>query len=339
MSASVVVEGYGAKIQQHRIVGGGGTTLNVLETGKRDGPTVLFIHGFSQNALAWSKQLNSELARDFRLVAMDIRGHGNSDKPPKDAYTDSKLWADDVQAVIESLELNRPVLSGWSYGGLIMCDYLSVYGENAIGGLNFVSAITRVGESVFPYLGQEFLAQVPGFFSNDVQESSAALQRFLHLCVHDEPSAEDFYFFLGYNAIVPPYVREASSAAASTTTRSCRDSPSRSLSLMVRKTQSCFRPWHSTPRAWFGAPSYLPTRTSGTPPSGRRQDVSTGSLKSSSETSAASHSLDRHETLVRGAGPVAGPAHAFQGKHRPVRPRPARSMRGSPMPSHLPTEV
>lgn len=129
MSASVVVEGYGAKIQQHRIVGGGGTTLNVLETGKRDGPTVLFIHGFSQNALAWSKQLNSELARDFRLVAMDIRGHGNSDKPPKDAYTDSKLWADDVQAVIESLELNRPVLSGWSYGGLIMCDYLSVYGE------------------------------------------------------------------------------------------------------------------------------------------------------------------------------------------------------------------
>ena len=208
MSASVVVGGNGAKIQQHRVVGGGGTILNVLETGRRDGPTVLFIHGFSQNALAWSKQLNSELANDFRLVAMDIRGHGNSDKPPKDAYTDSKLWADDVRAVIESLELNRPVLSGWSYGGLIMCDYLSVYGENAIGGLNFVGAITRVGESVFPYLGQEFLAQVPGFFSNDVQESSAALQRFLHLCVHDEPSAEDFYFFLGYNAIVPPYVRE-----------------------------------------------------------------------------------------------------------------------------------
>lgn len=208
MSASDVVTGYGAKIQQHRIVGGGGITLNVIETGKRDGPSVLFIHGFSQNALAWSKQFNSELARDFRLVAMDIRGHGNSDKPSKEAYTDSKLWAEDVRAVIEALELDQPVLSGWSYGGLIMCDYLSVYGERAVGGLNFVSAITRVGEPVLPYLGQEFLAQVPGFFSNDVQESSAALQRFMRLCVYEEPSAEDFYFFLGYNTVVPPYVRE-----------------------------------------------------------------------------------------------------------------------------------
>jgi pimeloyl-ACP methyl ester carboxylesterase len=208
MSTSVVVERYGAQIHKHQVVGGGGATLNVLEAGRRDGPTVLFIHGFSQNALAWSKQLDSELARDHRLVAMDLRGHGNSDKPPKEAYTDSKLWADDVQAVIEALGLDRPVLSGWSYGGLIMCDYVAAYGETAIGGLHFVNAITRVGEPVLPFLGPDFLAQVPGFFSNDVQESSAALRRFMRLCVYEEPSAQDFYLFLGYNTIVPPYVRE-----------------------------------------------------------------------------------------------------------------------------------
>jgi non-heme chloroperoxidase len=53
----------------------------------------------------------------------------------------------------------------------------------------------------------DFLAMAPGFFSENVEESIAALQKFMRLCVHAEPTAEDFYFFLGYNVIVPPYVR------------------------------------------------------------------------------------------------------------------------------------
>ena len=55
---------------------------------------------------------------------MDIRGHGLSDKP-RDVYGDSKLWADDVHAVITTLGLHTPVLSGWSYGGVITSDYVT----------------------------------------------------------------------------------------------------------------------------------------------------------------------------------------------------------------------
>jgi non-heme chloroperoxidase len=62
--------------------------------------------------------MNSDLADDYRLVAMDIRGHGFSDKP-RDGYTDSRLWADDVNAVIQALSLDGSILCGWSYGPLL----------------------------------------------------------------------------------------------------------------------------------------------------------------------------------------------------------------------------
>ena len=195
-------------MQVHTVTGGGGIRLHVEETGPRDGRPILFIHGFSQCRLAWTKQLHSDLADDFRLVAMDIRGHGLSDKP-RDAYGDSQLWAEDVQAVIDALGLDHPILSGWSYG-VILCDYLRCYGEERIGGINFVSAATKFGsEAALAVLGAEFLSLVPGFFATDAEESVRSLEHFLHhLVMHEEPSPADLYFFLGYNVIVPPYVRQ-----------------------------------------------------------------------------------------------------------------------------------
>jgi non-heme chloroperoxidase len=196
-------------MKTHSVTGGAGLNLHVEETGNRDGKSVLFIHGFSQCHLAWRKQMCSDLATDFRLVAMDIRGHGLSDKP-RAAYGDSALWAQDVHAVITALALNQPILVGWSYGGVIMSDYLNAFGDEAIAGTQWVSAVSRLGEPLVAagFLGQDFLNLVPGFFSEQVADSVSTLERFLRLCVHEEPSREDFYFALGYNTIVPPYVRE-----------------------------------------------------------------------------------------------------------------------------------
>ena len=196
-------------MKTHTIIGGGGVKLHVEETGNRDGKSLLFIHGFSQCRLAWRKQTGSDLSRDFRLVTMDIRGHGLSDKPTG-AYHDSALWAQDVHAVITALELHQPVLVGWSYGGVIMSDYLRVFGDGSIAGTLWVGAVPRLGEPLVAggFLGPDFLALMPGFFSEQVADSVSTLQRFLRLCVHEEPSPEDFYFILGYNTIVPPYVRE-----------------------------------------------------------------------------------------------------------------------------------
>ena len=196
-------------MKHHEITGGGGCRLHVVDVGAPHDQAILFIHGFSQCSLAWGRQLSSDLAHAHRLVAMDMRGHGSSDKP-RDAYGDSKLWADDVAAVIDQLELGRPILCGWSYGPLVILDYVRHYGDEAIGGIHFVDGITRLGsDAALSVLEPEFLALVPGFFSSDTEESTRSLEFLLRMCFRREPSPTELYTMLGYNVSVPPFVRQA----------------------------------------------------------------------------------------------------------------------------------
>ena len=196
-------------MRHHTIAGGGGTRLHLVEAGNPRGQAVLFIHGTSQCWLSWSRQLSSDLARRHRLVAMDMRGHGSSDKP-REGYGDSRLWADDVAAAIRELDLDRPILCGWSYGPLVILDYIRHHGEERIGGIHLVDAVTKLGsEAALSVLTPEFLRLVPGFFSGDVEESVRSLEGLLRLCFAREPSATDLYMMLGYAVSVPPFVRQA----------------------------------------------------------------------------------------------------------------------------------
>jgi len=156
-------------MENHTITGGGGVQLHLVETGNSSGRPILFIHGFSQCWFAWNRQLNSGLVNDHRLAAMDIRGHGLSDKP-RDGYADSKLWADDVNAAIQVLRLDHPVLCGWSYGPLLILDYIRHYGEDDIGGIIFVGGVTKLGgDAAISVLGSDFLSLIPGFFATGVE--------------------------------------------------------------------------------------------------------------------------------------------------------------------------
>jgi len=198
----------------HRITGGGGTQLHVVETGNPQGRPILFIHGFSQCGRAWSRQLESDLAGHHRLVAMDLRGHGQSDKP-RDAYGDSKLWADDVQAVLQALQLQQPILCGWSYGPLVILDYIRHYGEGGVGGIHFVGGISKLGsEAALSVLTPEFLAAVPALLSADDEESSSALESLLDMCFGEHASAAEHSQMLEYNISVPSHVRQALFARA-----------------------------------------------------------------------------------------------------------------------------
>lgn len=196
-------------MKHHMIAGGGGSRLHVVEAGNPLARPILFLHGISQCSLAWSRQLSSDLARTHRLIAMDLRGHGSSDTP-RDGYDDSTLWADDVDAVIRELDLDRPVLCGWSYGALVILDYIRHHGEERIGGIHLVDAITKLGsDAAVAVLTPEFLALVPGFFSRDVDGSVRSLESLLRMCVVHELAASDLYMMLGYNVSVQPFVRQA----------------------------------------------------------------------------------------------------------------------------------
>lgn len=196
-------------MKSHMITGGGGLQLHVIEAGNPAGMPFAFFHGFSQSALSWTRQLRSPLAETFRLIAMDLRGHGRSAKP-RDGYADSRLWADDVHALIKTLDLDHPILCGWSYGPLVILDYLRHYGEDSIGGINFVGGVTKLGsDEAVSVLTPEFLGLIPGFFSTDAEESVRSLTSLLRLCFATEPAPEDLYSMLGYSVSVPPYVRQA----------------------------------------------------------------------------------------------------------------------------------
>jgi non-heme chloroperoxidase len=196
-------------MKSHQVTGGGDIRLHIVDTGNSRGRPILFIHGFSQCWLAWSRQLNSDVADDHRLVAMDMRGHGLSDRP-HEGYSDSGLWADDVNAIIHAVGLDHPILCGWSYGSLVILDYIRRYGEDGIGGIHLVGGVTKLGsEQALSVLTPEFLSLVPGFVATGVEESVRSLESLLRLCFAKEPSAEDMYKMLGYNISVPPYVRQA----------------------------------------------------------------------------------------------------------------------------------
>lgn len=191
------------------VTGGDGAPLHVVEAGNPRGRPIVFIHGFSQCWLAWERQLRSDLADDYRLVALDLRGHGQSGKP-REGYADTRLWADDVDAVIRALALDRPVLCGWSYGPLVILDYLRHYGEERIGGVGFVGGITKLGsDEALAVLTPAFLGLVPGLLAIDAEESARSLEGLLRLCFVREPAPDELYLMLGYNVAVPPAVRQA----------------------------------------------------------------------------------------------------------------------------------
>jgi pimeloyl-ACP methyl ester carboxylesterase len=121
------------------VEGAGGVPLNVVETGPANGPAILFVHGMSMSYLAWQAQLDSSLAKRYRLVAFDLRGHGDSGKPwRREDYAGSKVWADDVAAVIAAKHLQRPTLVAWSFGGDVAMDYVRHYGVANLSGIELV---------------------------------------------------------------------------------------------------------------------------------------------------------------------------------------------------------
>ncbi|HEV7195117.1 MAG TPA: alpha/beta hydrolase [Pedococcus sp.] len=100
---------------EHRFVAANGARFHVAEQG--DGPVVLLLHGFPQFWWAWRHQLGALADAGYRACAMDLRGYGASDKPPR-GY-DTRTSATDVAAVLRSLGGSRAVVIGHGWGGWI----------------------------------------------------------------------------------------------------------------------------------------------------------------------------------------------------------------------------
>ncbi|MFC5278283.1 alpha/beta fold hydrolase [Halorubrum rubrum] len=212
-------------MESHTVVGGGGTELRVDAAGSPDAPTILLVHGYSQSRLCWYEQFDGGLTEEFRLLAPDLRGHGDSGKPAgDDRYRDPTLWAADLRAVIDELATDDPVLVGWSYGGLVVADYLAVEGTGDVAGAVLVGAITEKGtDAASEVAGEEFAAMLDDLETRDAEASVDALAEFLDICTAEPVPPREYHLMLGYNARCPPRVREALQARTGANAETLRE--------------------------------------------------------------------------------------------------------------------
>ncbi len=99
----------------HRVVRANGIAFHVAEVGS--GPLVLLLHGFPQFWWTWRQQLTDLADAGFRAVAVDLRGFGASDKPPR-GY-DAPNLAADMAALVGALGEADAMIVGNDLGGLL----------------------------------------------------------------------------------------------------------------------------------------------------------------------------------------------------------------------------
>ncbi|MBB3769534.1 pimeloyl-ACP methyl ester carboxylesterase [Angulomicrobium tetraedrale] len=116
-----------------------GVTLHYLAAG--EGRPVILIPGWSQTALEWTFQI-AHLAATHHVLAVDMRGHGLSDKP-RHGYRIARLAAD-LAEMIRALELSDVTLVGHSMGASVIWCYLELYGEANIDRLVFVDQAAAI---------------------------------------------------------------------------------------------------------------------------------------------------------------------------------------------------
>ncbi len=107
----------------HRSVSANGIRFHLAEAGS--GPLVLLLHGFGGLWTNWRHQLSGIAAAGFHVVAADLRGAGESDKPPRgyDAFT----LAADVAGLVRALGERDATLVGQGYGGVLAFNTAVMY--------------------------------------------------------------------------------------------------------------------------------------------------------------------------------------------------------------------
>jgi pimeloyl-ACP methyl ester carboxylesterase len=97
--------------------GTSGLTIVADVEGPEDGPVVMLLHGGGQNRLAWKGSGSALAAQGYRVVALDARGHGDSEWDP-DADYEMEALARDLLTVIDQIGAVRPAVVGASLGGI-----------------------------------------------------------------------------------------------------------------------------------------------------------------------------------------------------------------------------
>lgn len=117
-----VIEEYG----QHEYIISNGVKLHYVTQG--EGPLMLLLHGFPEFWYSWRHQI-PEFAKDYKVVALDLRGYNDSDKPQDASAYIMDEFVKDVKETIAGLGYDRCVLVGHDWGGAIAWNFAYAYPE------------------------------------------------------------------------------------------------------------------------------------------------------------------------------------------------------------------
>ena len=101
-------------------------TISYIDEGPINAPAIIFIHGFPLNKAMWNNQVG-ELMENYRVIAYDIRGHGNSDAG--DEIFSIDLFVNDLLSLMDALKIDKTILCGFSMGGYIALNAIENYPE------------------------------------------------------------------------------------------------------------------------------------------------------------------------------------------------------------------
>lgn len=114
--------------------------------------TLLFVHGWLMSHELWREQV-AAFSRTHRVVSYDLRGFGRSDKPEGDYSLE--LFVDDLDHLVRTLQLERPVLVGWSMGASIGLAYAAAHPDR-------LSKLVLVDGTPLLVASDDFAHAIPG---------------------------------------------------------------------------------------------------------------------------------------------------------------------------------
>jgi 3-oxoadipate enol-lactonase len=131
------------------------------------GETVLLLHGLSDSADIW-QIIKGDLIRDYRVILMDLRGHGRSDKP-ETPYSIRK-FSNDVENLLNALNVEKVYIVGFSLGGVVAQQFALNNPEKVISLilLSTFSYVDRDLEKKFRTLRDKLLHGGCGVFYDEV---------------------------------------------------------------------------------------------------------------------------------------------------------------------------
>ena len=126
-----------------------GNRIRAVERGDPQAPTILFVHGWGCSAYVFRFNMPALANAGFRVIAIDLKGHGLSDKPQEaDEYTIDAL-VEHLREVLDALGLDRPALAGHSLGGSLVYHFAGKYPER----VRCLGLISPTGLTGVPRMG------------------------------------------------------------------------------------------------------------------------------------------------------------------------------------------